>query len=121
MALPPKSLLGRSCPGRIEFIARRQSKAMRGHLSNASCGGRLTKVYGSIMEVFTDVVAPLMLTMAEALDSNGHGELQHLIPHHILFKVVLGMWRPRHVDNVWCPSRMCYHRGLSQLLTRREN
>ena len=72
------------------------------------------------MEVFADVVAPLTLTKAEALESNGHGDLQHLIPRYILFKVVLGTWRPRHVDDVWCPSRMCCHRGLSQLPTRRE-
>ena len=72
------------------------------------------------MEVFADVVAPLTLTMLEALESNGHGELQHLIPRYLLLKVVLGMWWPRHVADVWCPSRMCYHRGLSQLLTRRE-
>ena len=32
-------------------------------------------MYGSIMEVFADVVAPLTLTMAQALESNGHGEL----------------------------------------------
>ena len=52
------------------------------------------------MEVFADVVAPLMLTMAQALESNALGELQHLIPRYILFKFVLGMWRPRHVDDV---------------------
>ena len=120
MPLRPKSLLGRSRQRRIEFIAKRKSKAVRGHLSNACCGGSPTKAYGSVMEVFADVVAPLTLTMAEALESNGPGELQYLIPRYILFKVVLGMWRPRHVDDVWCPSRMCYHRGLYELLTRRE-
>ena len=120
MPLRLKSLLGRSRHRRIEFIAKRHSRAVRGHFSNASCGGSPTKVYGSIMEVFAVVVAPLTLRMAQALESNGLGELQHLIPRYILFNVVLGMWRPRHVDNVWCPLRMCYHRGLSQLLTRRK-
>ena len=120
MPLCPKSLLGRSRQRHIQFIAKRHSKALRGHLSNASSGGSPTKVYGSIMEVFANVVAPLTLTMAPALASNGHGELQHLIHRYILFKVVLGTWRPHHVDDVWCPSRMCYHRELSQLLTRRE-
>ena len=48
MPLRPNSLLGRSRHRRIEFIAKRQSKAVRGHLSNASCGGSPTKVYGSI-------------------------------------------------------------------------
>ena len=120
MPLRPNSVLGRSCRRHMEFIANNQSKAVRGHLSNASCRGSPTKVYGSIMEVFADVVAPLTLTMVEAFESNGIGELQHLIPRYILFKGVLGMWRPRHVNDVWCPSRMCYHRGLSQLLIRRE-
>ena len=44
-------------------------------------------------------------------------KLQHLIPRYILLKVGLGMWRRRHVDDAWCPSRMCCHRGLSQLFT----
>ena len=78
------------------------------------------KEYGSIMQVFADVVAPLTLTMAQALESSDLSKLQHLIPCYILFKFVLGMWRPRHVGDVWCPSRMCYDRGLSQLLTRKE-
>ena len=77
-------------------------------------------MYGSILEVFADVVAPLTLTMAEAFESNGVGGLQHLIPGYILFKLLLGTWRPRYVDDVWCPSRMCCLRGLSQLLPRRE-
>ena len=40
------------------------------------------------MEVFADVVAPLTLPMADGLGSNGLGELRHLIPRYILFKVV---------------------------------
>ena len=43
MTLPPKFLLGRSRQRRIEFIAKRQSKAVREHLSNASSGGSATK------------------------------------------------------------------------------
>ena len=69
-ALAPEVRLGCSLQRRMEFIAKRQSKAVRGHLSNTSCGGSRTKVYGAIMEVFADVVAPLTLTMAKALESN---------------------------------------------------
>ena len=72
------------------------------------------------MEPFANVVAPLTFTMAQALESKGLVELQHLVPRYILFNLVLGMWRLHDVHNVWCPSAMCHYGGLSQLLTRRE-
>ena len=114
------SLMGRIRQRHIEFIAKQQTKAVRSHLSTTSSSGSPTKEYRSIMEVFANVLAPLTLTMVQTLESNGLGELQHLIPRFILFTIVVGLWWPRHVDDVWCPSRMCYQHALSQLLTRRE-
>ena len=47
-------------------------------------------------------------------------ELIPKLTNYILFRVMLGMWRPRRVDDVWHPTALCAHKGLASLLTREE-
>ena len=43
-----------------------------------------------------------------------------LVPRYFMIHIMLGMWRPRWVDDIWVAGRMCYHQGLAALLSRRE-
>ena len=63
---------------------------------------------------------PILRCLSEALEKNGASELIPKLTNYILFRVMLGMWRPRRVDDVWHPTALCAHKGLASLLTREE-
>ena len=60
------------------------------------------------------------MTLSDQLTKNGCSELIPLLPKYILFRVMLGMWRPRKVDDVCHPTSLCHHKGLASLLSRQE-
>ena len=46
--------------------------------------------------------------------------MDDLVTRFLVFKLLLGMIRPRRIDDVWDPKLLSYNRHLVQLLTRRE-
>ena len=95
-------------------------KHVRGALSAATLGGHPKKKYATITEAMDDMFHPILRCLSEALAKNGASELIPKLTNYILFRVMLGMWRPRRVDDVWHPTALCAHKGLASLLTREE-
>ena len=95
-------------------------KHVRGALSAATLGGHPKKKYATFTEAMDDMFHPILRCLSEALEKNGASELVPKLTNYILFTVMLGMWRPRRVDDVWHPTALCAHKGLASLLTREE-
>ena len=95
-------------------------KHVRGALSAATLGGHPKKKYATITEAMDDMFKPILRCLSEALEKNGASELIPKLTNYILFRVMLWMWRPRRVDDVWHPTALCAHKGLASLLTREE-
>ena len=95
-------------------------KFVKGALSADTMGGRPWKTYGSVHEALDDVFKPILVTLSDHLTKSGCSELIPLLPKYILFRVMLGMWQPRRVDDVWHPTSLCHHKGLASLLSRQE-
>ena len=95
-------------------------KHVRGALSAATLGGHPKGKYATITEAMDDMFHPILRCLSEALEKNGASELIPKLTNYILFRVMLGMWRPRRVDDVWHPTALCAHKGLASLLTREE-
>ena len=103
------------------FVRRRiPPKFVKGALSADTMGGRPRKTYTSVHEALDDVFKPILVTLSDHLTKNGCSGLIPLLPKYILFRVMLGMWRPRTVDDVWHPTSLCHHKGLASLLSRQE-
>ena len=103
------------------FVCRRiPPKFVKGALSADTMGGRPQINYGSVHEALDDVFKPILVTLSDHLTKNGCSELIPLLPKYILFRVMLGMWRPRRVDDVWHPTSLCHHEGPASLLSRQE-
>ena len=77
-------------------------------------------IWGWLRSHIDDVLKPILVTLSDHLTKNGCSELIPLLPKYILFRVMLGMWRPRRVDDVWHPTSLCHHKGLASLLSRQE-
>ena len=87
-------------------------KFMEGALSADTMGGRPRKTYGSVHEALDNIFKPILVTLSDHLTKNGCSELIPLLPKYILFKVMLGMWRPP------LPAREKVHRWVDLLPSR---
>ena len=98
------------------------AKYVRGYHDAKTAGGRPGKKYNNIPDVVNDVFAPLVNLdpMVKHLEKKGLVDLVPLVPRYFMFCILLGMWRPRRVDDIWVAGPMCYHRGPAALLSRRE-
>ena len=103
------------------FVRRRiPPKFVKGAPSADTMGGRPRKTYSSVHEALDVVFKPILVTLSDPLTKNGPNGLIPLLPKYILFMVMLGMWRPRRVDDMWHPTSLCHHKGLASLLSRQE-
>ena len=93
---------------------------VRGALLAATLGGHPNKKYATIAKAMDDMFNPILRCLSEALTKNGTRELISKLTNYIVFRILLGMWWPRRVDDVWHPTALCAHKGLASLLTKEE-
>ena len=94
-------------------------KFVKGALNADTMGGHPRKTYASVHEALDDVFKPILVTLSDHQTKNGCSELTPLLPKYILFRVMLGMWRPRMVAACGSPRHCVTTRDLPPFLAAR--
>ena len=83
-------------------------------------GGGPKAAYNDVISIWYDVMRPIIDLYTACLHQAGEHGMDDLVTRFLVFKLLLGMMRPRRIDDVWDPKQLSYNRHQAQLLTRRE-